>query len=266
MLLVASTSVALSPSSSVTMDRRAVLVGSGVLAAAPRAAASKSAPAPLAPDTLCLCVAAYDTAGDFDAWLRRHDTRQPRPACLRRLACRCGRDDSALVVSLLRADALPDARLLHAEAAHAHFARLSVFRQADSAQPRRFLSVAPTADALPLRRGAGIMFGAHGLTVGFELWRKQFVSESADLEHADMGVTGSFAGELLPGCTDAPLPGPAVLHATRSPEDAAALAAQLSVEGDPRVKQAMELGVIRPPLYAVAATVERDDRGEGLAS
>ena len=49
-----------------------------------------------------------------------------------------------------------------------------------------------------------------------------------------MGVMGSLAGALLAGSTDAPLPGPAVLQATATPADAAALAAQLSVDGDPR--------------------------------
>ena len=79
-------------------------------------------------------------------------------------------------------------------------------------------------DAIGLRPGCGLMLGAHGLTVGYSLWQQEFLSEASDAEHAAFGVHGSIAGSLLPGCTDAPLPGPAVLHAVDTPAQAAQLA------------------------------------------
>ena len=119
-------------------------------------------------------------------------------------------------------------------------------------------------DGLGLHRGGGLMIGAHGLTVGFGLWSSRFTSESSDREHASFGIVGSAAGPLLTS-TVAARPGPCVIHATAAPATAAALAAQLSdgESGDPRIKEALALGVIRKPLYSVAAEVMRIDRMYG---
>ena len=142
------------------------------------------------------------------------------------------------------------------------------------------------------------MFGAHGLgVVGLGAWEAKFTSCASDAEHRARGVVGSVAGRLLDGGTDATaVPGPGVLHVTQTGLDAARLAARLTDKSDkpdpgndlglggpgfevhpgdtsgaedfltgpdPRVLEAIAYGIIRPPVYSVAAQVMRDDRRYG---
>ena len=148
---------------------------------------------------------------------------------------------------------------------HLHMFEVDLLR-ISAAEPQRFASEEPrlVGRKLDVRPGGGIMFGAHGLGVSFGLWASKFTSEAADIEHAGKGVTSSIAGKLLCS-TDAPMPGPAVLHTTPTPSAALALANELSEgeSGDPRVRTAIEYGLIRRPLYAVSAEVVRVDRGYG---
>lgn len=181
--------------------------------------------------------------------------------------------DARLVVSFFPTSALADVERYHSrtlsQPLHLHFFTPTFFRgSSPAAAPGRYASLGmdvAAVDGLQLRRGAGIMCGAHGLTVGYELWASRFTSESGDQEHRSFGISGSTAGPLLAGSTDAPRPGPCVLHATTTPSMAQALATQLSEGegGDPRVREALSLGVIRKPLYATAAEVLRVDRTYG---
>ena len=217
---------------------------------------------------LCVSVAVHD---DCDRWLT--SSYRPRDEMEAVIRCIVGRDTddgSATVVSFCPSSATASMRQFYSTnpPQHVHFFEAALLRTA--AGEGRYATVEPTAenlDALGLRRGGGFMVGGHGLTVGFGLWQSQFTSESSDSEHARLGVSGSAAGPLLPGSTDAPLPGLMVLHATAGASDALALAAQLSegLGGDPRVKEALNLGIMRRPLYATAAEIVRVDSSYGGA-
>jgi len=119
-------------------------------------------------------------------------------------------------------------------------------------------------DGMRLRPGTGVFFGAHGLSVGYPLWLSKFTSASSDNEHNSYGITCSAVGKLLNGCTDAHAPGPGVLHLTNTTAQAEALALQLSEEGDPRVRDALALGIITAPLYAASAEVVADTMSYGV--
>ena len=183
--------------------------------------------------------------------------------------CVVGRaaDKSRVVVSFFPKDALADVQTFYKAVSppkHVHFFEPSFFRAATSPPPYSSIgSGLAGIDGLGLRPGSGVMLGAHGLTVGFGLWSSRFTSAGGDAEHAEYGVRGSTAGPLLAGSSDALLPGPCVLHATATPEQASALAAQLSEGGDPRVREALDLGIIRAPLYSLAAEVMWVDHGYG---
>ncbi len=184
--------------------------------------------------------------------------------------CIVGRGAGATIVaSFFPSETLPNVRRFYDEVQrplHLHLFEPTFFRA--RGENGRYESVgngAAAIDGLGLRRGGGLMCGAHGLTVGYGLWSSKFTSESSDLEHAAYDIVGSTAGPLLPGATDAPRPGPCVLHATTGPAMAAALARQLSdgEGGDPRIREALNLGIIRKPLYAAAAEITRVDRVYG---
>ena len=77
---------------------------------------------------------------------------------------------------------------------HTHFVAVSAVRAPDGAS--RFVDAplpsgggALVDEALPLRRGDGLFFGAHGLTVGFPLWLSRFTSAESDAEHARHSTT-----------------------------------------------------------------------------
>ena len=237
-----------------------------------RGALAASTLPPQQPSTMFAVVAVVQPPSTFDAWLNKDYARaQAMPPCLRSIVCRCeaGRDSMALVLSLHTATDWDGVRAFYTQsdasttAEHVHFWQPSILRVPTG--PCSFGSAAVTTLlGDKLSPGQGLFFGAHGLTVGFKLWASKFTSEAADEEHSRMGVVSSIVGELLPGSTDAPLPGPAVVHITRTPSEAKDLAAQLSTGqgGDPRVKQALDLGVIKAPLYAVSGEVVRDDHHE----
>jgi hypothetical protein len=183
---------------------------------------------------------------------------------LRRIVCQ--RDTaSPLVVSFFPADAPAAVQQMHSEAqcSSLHFATPTNFRVAatnDDALPR-FVDVQDAAQWPTLPVGSGVMFGAHGLTVGYGLWQSKFVSAPSDAEHASYGVLRSVAARLV-SSTEATLPGPAVLHATSRARDAAALAAALDPAVDGRVRDALALGVIRAPLVAISGEVVSDESFE----
>ena len=272
----------------------AVAVVTTVISDAALAAPKTASDSPMDPDQLCMAVAVSQTP-DFSRWLREVFLAHPPPpemaGCVRSVACRgtAALAGSAVVVSFFPASALADVRRFYdargsgAWAAarrdglitgsiHTHLVDVTTVRVAaragsgdGSAAGARYVDVRPepSADALTLHQGAGLFFGAHGLSVGYPLWLSKFTSPSSDQEHASMGVTCSVAGELLSGSTDARLPGPGVLHVTETAAHAHALAAQLSADGDPRVRDALALGVISQPLYAASAEVVAVRRGYG---
>ena len=205
-------------------------------------------------DTSSLCVSIVEF-GDTDVATSRDVT-----GVSRRITCRASNNnailisffDAANLMAMQEADQRSNCK-------HAHYFNPTNFRAAalEGDSPRYF-DVLPESWP-PLRKDSGIMFGAHGLTVGYQLWLSKFTSDSSDAEHHRDGVTQSVVGPLTMGSTDAPLPGPSVLHATRRADDATYLARQLDPMVDPRVKQALDLGVIRAPLYATSATVLKDE-------
>ena len=116
-----------------------------------------------------------------------------------------------------------------------------------------------------LAPGAGLTFCGHGLTVGFKTWASYFTSAGADEKHAKLQVTASVAGPLLAGCTNLVPPGPAVLHVHSTPAAAAELAASFTADGK-EIKEALNLGVIRLPVYARPAAVVADLAGYGAGA
>ena len=177
--------------------------------------------------------------------------------------CQTKRGTSLAVAFYAAAASLPTIRQLEqADAMHAHYMRPTNFRVPSMASARRFEDTMPGPAAQSwsgaLKKGAGIMVGAHGLTVGHSMWVSKFTSEISDGEHASYHVCRSVAGTLLAGSTDAPLPGPLVVHFTDSEEDAQELCRQLDPAVDARVQQALALGIMRPPIYAVSGVVVLD--------
>jgi hypothetical protein len=256
-------------------SRRAAVHGAALTAACAcgQSAALAASPVNSPPEAVFACSVAVHAAASFDAWLQGVYLRKAAPealgSCERCIVGRCIGSDAPLVVSFFPANALAGVRAHYEQddaVDHIHYLVPSIFRAGAAANSeRRFVTMDASPDALRVSPGQGVMFGAHGLTVGFGLWAQRFTSEEADAEHSSMGIISSVAGELLPGSTDARVPGPGVLHAVRSPAEAATLAAQLSPDGDPRVREAINYGVLRPPLYALAATVMRDDSSYGAA-
>ena len=182
-----------------------------------------------------------------------------RPA--RVIYCQTSRE-TALSLAFYSEASLATIRQLEGECLHAHYMQPTNFRVPDKVSVGRYVDVLPGPGALSwsgaLRAGSGIMVGAHGLTVGHSMWLAKFTSELSDGEHASYHVGRSIAGTLLAGSTDAPIPGPLVVHVTSSEQDAQVLRRQLDPTVDPRVQQALQLGIMRSPIYAVSARVVKD--------
>lgn len=242
--------------------RRAVIGQAALASAAPVAQASE----PQNPLGVSASVAVHDSERFTYA------PANEMARCARCILGRCLDTRATVVVSFFPNEALSDVLRFYQAVPplHLHVFEPTLFRAAASTSGE-YTSVADGAfsprsvDALGVRPGGGLMCGAHGLTVGYSLWSSRFTSESSDREHASLGIVGSTAGPLLAGSTDAPRPGPCVLHATSAPAMATALAAQLSdgEGGDSRIREALALGVIRKPLYALAAEITRVDRAYG---
>lgn len=192
---------------------------------------------------------------------RAYEQADERPE--RVIYCETRRGTALAVAFFAAAISLPTIQQLQrATTVHAHYLQPTNFRVPSVASAGRFMDVTPGRAAhawsSALEKGAGIMVGAHGLTVGHSMWVSKFTSELSDGEHASYHVRRSIAGTLLAGSSDAPLPGPLVVHFTNSEEDAEALCRQLDPAVDARVQQALALGIMRPPVYAVSGAVVLD--------
>ena len=241
--------------------RRNVLVGAHAIALSTSLPAVSSEPE----ERVIVSVAVHEKGSP---WV--YQPNEDMDQCVRCVVARSVTDEP-VIISFFPSTALGSVQSYYKANVprHLHVFEPSLYRGGSSPPPYTSMATGVSAiDSLGLRPGAGVMLGAHGLTVGYGLWASKFISESSDAEHASYGVRGSVAGPLLPGCSDAAVPGPCVLHTTASPAQAAALATQLSDRegGDPRVRDAINLGVIRPPLYSLAAEVVRVDRGYGATA
>lgn len=227
-------------------------------AAATSAFPASATDADAEPHGLLMSVAEYASAAP-------PSTDRPE-GLLRRIYCKADQQDGILLVSFFSASAAASMRQAASGSSHSHFVDPTNFRSLS--EPMHFADTSPGAAGMdwsagPLTDGLGLMVGAHGLTVGHSLWQSKFTSASSDEEHARYGVRRSIAGRLLTGSTDAPVPGPLVLHVTAEPEDARRLASQLSPSADTRVQQALSMGIMRPPIYAASGRVVKDVVFEG---
>ena len=252
-------------SSSLHVGRRTLVHGTATAVVLPGSAmaTTKRPEFILSSSALCMSVAVLDIP--LAEWIAE-ERREQRPAAqTRRIVCQTTGGGTLLLTFLPGSALVAAIEYDRGRVNSVHYVRPTNFRVPTNVEAARsrYMDVDP-GTALeawsqgPLRTGQGIMFGAHGLTVGYPLWLSKFTSESSDEEHRGRGVVRSIAGQLLQGSTNAPLPGPAVLHVTEQSSDAAMLAAHLDPASDARVRQALELGVMRAPIYAVSAEVVSD--------
>lgn len=223
-------------------------------------------------DQCIVCVASHGTS-NFESWLQDVYLAQPAPpgmtGCFRGIACRGLAEGEAITISFFPPAELSRVRSYYDVALNPLWVEgdragwMSGPLHINMFVPSLYRGVVAGPPG-PIERGAGLLFGAHGLTIGYEMWASYFTSANSDVEHEKLGVTASIAGRLLPGGSDAVPPGPGVLHLHESPDKALELLRNFE-PSSAAIKRAIDMGVIRTPVYGVAGEVRCDSSGYGRA-